>query len=85
VRAFNPWPVAHCLYGDKVMRVWNSECLAERPSASPGEVVETGKTHFDVATGEGVLRITQLQMPGKRAMSAGDFLNANTMDGVVLS
>ncbi|MCG8122811.1 MAG: methionyl-tRNA formyltransferase, partial [Candidatus Thiodiazotropha taylori] len=39
----------------------------------------------DVATGEGVLRISQLQMPGKRAMSAGDFLNAHNMDGVVLT
>ncbi|MEW8628122.1 MAG: methionyl-tRNA formyltransferase [Candidatus Thiodiazotropha sp.] len=85
VRAFNPWPVAHCLYGDKVMRVWNSEVVSADRSAAPGEVVATGKAGFDVATGEGVLRITQLQMPGKRAMSAGDFLNAHTMDGVVLT
>ncbi|MCG7909004.1 MAG: methionyl-tRNA formyltransferase [gamma proteobacterium symbiont of Stewartia floridana] len=85
VRAFNPWPVAHCLYGDKVMRVWNSEVVNADGSASPGQVVATAKTGFDVATGEGVLRISQLQMPGKRAMSAGDFLNAHNMDGVVLT
>ncbi|MCG7936480.1 MAG: methionyl-tRNA formyltransferase [Candidatus Thiodiazotropha taylori] len=85
VRAFNPWPVAHCLYGDKVMRVWNSEVVSADGSASPGQVVATAKTGFDVATGEGVLRISQLQMPGKRAMSAGDFLNAHNMDGVVLT
>ncbi|MCG8073588.1 MAG: methionyl-tRNA formyltransferase [Candidatus Thiodiazotropha taylori] len=85
VRAFNPWPVAHCLYGDKVMRVWNSEVVSADGSASPGQVVATAKTGFDVATGEGGLRISQLQMPGKRAMSAGDFLNAHNMDGVVLT
>ncbi|MBV2121279.1 MAG: methionyl-tRNA formyltransferase [Candidatus Thiodiazotropha sp. (ex Ctena orbiculata)] len=85
VRAFNPWPVAHCLYGDKVMRVWNSEVVSADGTASPGQVVATAKTGFDVATGEGVLRISQLQMPGKRAMSAGDFLNAHNMDGVVLT
>jgi methionyl-tRNA formyltransferase len=85
VRAFNPWPVAHCLYGDQVMRVWNSELVSGEGSSTPGEVVATGKTGFDVATGDGVLRITQLQMPGKRAMSAGEFLNAHTMDGVVLT
>ncbi|MEW8499719.1 MAG: methionyl-tRNA formyltransferase [Candidatus Thiodiazotropha taylori] len=85
VRAFNPWPVAHCLYGDKVTRVWNSEVVSADGSASPGQVVATAKTGFDVATGEGVLRISQLQMPGKRAMSAGDFLNAHDMDGVVLT
>ncbi|MCG7924951.1 MAG: methionyl-tRNA formyltransferase [Candidatus Thiodiazotropha taylori] len=85
VRAFNPWPVAHCLFGDKVMRVWNSEVVSADGTASPGQVVATAKTGFDVATGEGVLRISQLQMPGKRAMSAGDFLNAHNMDGVVLT
>jgi methionyl-tRNA formyltransferase len=85
VRAFNPWPVAHCLYGDQVMRVWNSELVSGEGSSTPGAVVATGKTGFDVATGDGVLRITQLQMPGKRAMLAGEFLNAHTMDGVVLT
>ncbi|MCG8122810.1 MAG: methionyl-tRNA formyltransferase, partial [Candidatus Thiodiazotropha taylori] len=44
VRAFNPWPVAHCLYGDKVMRVWNSEVVSADGSASPGQVVATAKT-----------------------------------------
>ncbi|MEJ2609954.1 MAG: methionyl-tRNA formyltransferase [Candidatus Thiodiazotropha sp.] len=85
VRAFNPWPVAHCLYGEKVMRIWNSHYLACEVSAIPGQVIGAGKSFIEVATGEGVLRITELQMPGKRAMSAGDFLNANNLDGVVLS
>jgi methionyl-tRNA formyltransferase len=85
IRAFNPWPVAHCLYGDKVMRVWNSEVIQSEASANPGEIVATDKSGFTVATGDGLLRITQLQMPGKRAMSAGEFLNAHTMDGVVLT
>jgi methionyl-tRNA formyltransferase len=30
------------------------------------------------------LRITQLQMPGKRAMSAQDFINAQDIQGVIL-
>jgi methionyl-tRNA formyltransferase len=84
IRAFNPWPVAECIYRDKVMRIWRSEVLPDGTAASPGAVVNTGKTYFDVATGNGLLRVSQLQMPGKRAMSAGDFLNAHTMDGVVL-
>ncbi|MCG7941050.1 MAG: methionyl-tRNA formyltransferase [Candidatus Thiodiazotropha lotti] len=85
VRAFSPWPVAHCLYGDKVMRIWSSEVVGGDGSVTPGQVVASGRAGIDVATGEGVLRITQLQMPGKRAMAAGDFLNAHTMDGVVLT
>jgi methionyl-tRNA formyltransferase len=84
IRAFNPWPVAQCLFGDKVMRIWQARPLAARSGGKPGEVLQCGKSGIDVATGDGVLCITQLQMPGKRSMSAADFLNAHTMDGVVL-
>ena len=85
VRAFNPWPVAQCLYGEKVMRIWSSEVAAGGERGSPGQIVQTGKSFIDVAAGDGVLRISELQMPGKRAMSAGDFLNAHNLDGVVLT
>ncbi|MEW8505519.1 MAG: methionyl-tRNA formyltransferase [Candidatus Thiodiazotropha sp.] len=84
VRAFNPWPVAQCRYADKVMRIWQTQPLAEACVAKPGEVLRSGKSGIDVATGDGVLRILQLQMPGKRTLSAADFLNAHSMDGVVL-
>ena len=33
---------------------------------------------------DGLLRITELQLPGKRAMAAGDFINANSIQGTVL-
>jgi methionyl-tRNA formyltransferase len=84
VRAFNPWPVAQCRFGDKVMRIWQSLPLPAQGGGKPGEVLHSGKSGIDVVTGDGVLRITQLQMPGKRRMSAAEFLNAHTMDGVVL-
>jgi methionyl-tRNA formyltransferase len=84
VRAFNPWPVAQCRYDDKVMRIWQTQPLNEGCAAIPGEVLRCGKAGIDVATGDGVLRIIQLQMPGKRAMSAADFLNAHSMEDVVL-
>ncbi len=86
VRAFNPWPVAQCDFEGQVMRLWQTLPIeADAPAGvSPGSVVEAGKSGIDVATGRGVLRILQLQMPGKRAMSAADFLNAHSVDGVVL-
>ncbi|MCU7843542.1 MAG: methionyl-tRNA formyltransferase [Candidatus Thiodiazotropha sp. (ex Monitilora ramsayi)] len=86
VRAFNPWPVAQCDFAGKVMRIWNAVPIEGQGGEGdePGRVVATGKAGIDVKTGEGLLRIIELQMPGKRAMSAADFLNANTLDGVVL-
>jgi methionyl-tRNA formyltransferase len=83
VRAFNPWPVAQADFDGKVLRVWEVESLPAATDASPGAVLATGRDGIEVATGEGILRIRTLQMPGKRAMSAADFLNAHSLQGVV--
>ncbi|MGD8587474.1 MAG: methionyl-tRNA formyltransferase [Chromatiales bacterium] len=84
VRAFNPWPVAQTGYQGKVMRIWLSEVISDGPSAAPGTVVRAGKEGIDVATGQGLLRIIRLQIPGKRAMTSQEFLNAHRVDGLVL-
>jgi methionyl-tRNA formyltransferase len=84
VRAFNPWPVAQTKLQETTLRIWESTPLPADGDALPGTVVTAGKQGIDVVTGDGVLRIHLLQLPGKRAMSAADFLNAHKVRGVVL-
>jgi methionyl-tRNA formyltransferase len=84
VRAFNPWPVAQTVYGKDSMRIWRARAIDMQAPAEPGTVVQTGKEGIDVATGQGVLRLLEIQMPGKKAMSAEAFLNAHNLDGVKL-
>ena len=81
IRAFNPWPVAYTKLGDKTLRVWEALLPDRQVEAVAGSVVETSNEGIDVATGEGLLRITRLQPQGKRAMSAKDFLNAHDLSG----
>ncbi len=89
VRAFDPWPVAQTRCHGEPLRIWSAERVASADTAgsdadAPGTVVAADRTGIAVATGDGILRITRLQPPGKRPMDAADFLNARTMDGVQL-
>ncbi len=85
VNAFNPWPVAQSGYDGKVMRVWQAACLDQSSTASPGEVIAAGKEGMDVACGEGVLRLLEIQLPGKKRMAASDFCNAQNPVGKQLT
>ncbi|MEN8169190.1 MAG: methionyl-tRNA formyltransferase [Pseudomonadota bacterium] len=84
VAAFNPWPVAQTPFEDKVLRIWEAEALTSEGSTSPGSVISANKLGVDVVCGEGVLRLKRLQLPGGKPLSAAEFLNSRSLDGVVL-
>ncbi len=86
IRAYNSWPVAYCSYQkkskDAKLRLWQARVLADAVADSerpPGKVVAESVSGIDVVTGEGLLRITELQAEGKRRMPVADFLNANSL------
>ncbi len=83
VRGLNPWPVAQTLYQGQNLRIWLAEAVAEPVDSQPGKILVRAK-QLDVATGDGRLRLKEVQLPGGKQMSAQAFLNAHDLDGVVL-
>jgi len=75
VRAFNPFPMAYTLLGDERIRVLMAEALEQTTALLPGTIIRAGAEGLDVACGDGVLRITQVQLPGKKSMRVADVIN----------
>ena len=83
IHGLNPWPVAHTLYQGNPMKIWQAQVLNESHTLQAGQVRATHKT-FDVATGQGFVRIHELQLPNGKRMSASAFLAAHEVNGWVL-
>ncbi|MCH8506057.1 MAG: methionyl-tRNA formyltransferase [Ectothiorhodospiraceae bacterium] len=83
VAAFNPWPVAETVWRGQTLRVWKARVIpgaVEPGGQPPGTVLVATKQGVDVATGDGVLRLLELQPPGKRPMAVDAFLNSRPLE-----
>ncbi len=73
VRAFNPRPVAWCECGGERLRLLRAEAVAAPAANPPGTIVAAGERGLDIATGEGLLRVTELQRAGRKPALAAAF------------
>ncbi len=85
IRAFDPFPGAHTFCDGQVLKIWSGLPVEGTTHAAPGSVVKLHTDAFDVATGDGVLRVTQVQRPGGKRISAAEFLHSQALSvGMVL-
>lgn len=87
IRGLNPWPSAYTRWNenDKGMKIWEAEVAEGQTDKAAGTVVEVAKDGFFVQTGDGLLKITALQISGKKRMDAAAFLRGYQMEtGTVL-
>lgn len=82
VRALNPWPRAYTFDRGKRLLVLNAHAT-ERPASAlhPGTVLDGLSGELLVATGDGVLRLDEVQPEGRRPLAGETFLRGNA--GVV--
>ena len=70
-----PWPVATMELRGTALKVYAAEYTDTMTALAPGKVVSAGRAGLEIACGGGrSLLVTELQAPGKRRMSAGDWL-----------
>ncbi|WP_037413510.1 methionyl-tRNA formyltransferase [Shewanella xiamenensis] len=76
VRAFNPWPVSYFEHQGNTIKVWQTQVSTTSSNATPGTIISASKKGIEVATGDGVLTLLSMQLPGKKPLSVADILNA---------
>jgi len=76
IRAFKPFPIASSTLGDAVIKLHEATALLQAAplASSPGQVLTASAAGVDIATGSGIIRLTQLQKSGGKAMHVADFL-----------
>ena len=80
VRGLNSWPSAYTYWNKKVIKIWKASVTDEKSNEQAGTVVKVEKDGFYVQTGNGLLKVVELQIPGKKRMDAGAFLRGYTIE-----
>lgn len=96
IRAMNPWPSAYTHLDGKLLKIWKAEPIDSGKKIAdgsetnfegriPGTVLSSDKKGIYVLTGDGILRILELQPEGKKRMDVDSFLRGHKLQaGTVL-
>jgi methionyl-tRNA formyltransferase len=84
VRACNPAPGAWFELRDERVKCWMAEPV-EAPAGAPGTVVSASREGIDVACGNGLLRLLELQRPGRGRVNAREFAGQLSLEGLRLA
>jgi len=82
VRGLYPWPVATAELEGNVVKVFTVDITNNITNAQPGSVVSSGNDGIEVACSDGTVVIKELQSPGKKRMSAADYLRGKHTGGI---
>jgi len=74
IRGMSPWPGAFTFAGEERWTIWRALVKELPQEALPGHVMAATKEGIAVATGQGVLLITELQPANSRRMAAAQYL-----------
>lgn len=75
IRGLNPWPSAYTRLNGRMLKIWQAQVLKGcQEGAAPGQILEAAGSTLTVQTGNGILKIEELQLEGKKRMDTAAFL-----------
>lgn len=84
IRGLNPWPSAYTRLGGKTLKLWKAQALPQEESsgkeAAPGTVVARDRESITVQTGQGLLKLLEVQLEGKKRMDTASFLRGYSLE-----
>jgi methionyl-tRNA formyltransferase len=75
LRGFQPWPGAHTSFRERGFVVHGAHPAEDSRSLEPGELAVDGTRLLAGCGQRSTLELTEVQLEGKRRMSAADFIN----------
>jgi len=85
IRGLKPIPVALTLYNGERIKVFASLVMDQTTNEAPGTILKVSKFGLDVATGQGVVRLTEIQFPNAKRLQVSQIILGRTIDtGTVL-
>lgn len=80
IRGLSPYPAAFTHLDGKVLKIYSAEKETTGHNDLPGSYLSDGKTSLKFATGDGYLKLTEVQIEGKKRMLVSDFLRGFRLD-----
>lgn len=85
IRAMNPWPSAYTTLDGKTFKIWDADVLKEDTEVDTkdienGGVVFSDKKNLFVKCNEGILKLNEVQLEGKKRMGIEEFLRGKKLD-----
>jgi methionyl-tRNA formyltransferase len=77
VRGLSPWPGAHTFFGEERWNLWKTIPTLEATTDKPGTIVALDKQSIQVATGEGMLKLREIQTANSKRMPVSQFLTGH--------